>query len=170
MSAPLDRRQFLGRAAWGGAALAGLHFPAGAQAAAEPPWGDLMGRFLWHGREGRGDGPRAGELYDDWNKRKLGVPTADLARRYRLPLQGLRPRNFTEGIFRGGDRGVDLYWRIAIGIKGTPMPAFGPSPAGPGVLSPAEIWDVVRYVGSLSGGRGPIAESESRPVRNGGRR
>jgi hypothetical protein len=49
MTAPLDRRQFLGRAAWGGAALAGLRFPAVAQAAAGPRWGDLVGRFLWNG-------------------------------------------------------------------------------------------------------------------------
>jgi mono/diheme cytochrome c family protein len=129
-----------------------------------------------HGPQGRGDGPRWGELYDDWNKRKLGLltgATAGLpssagntvgqaghraehgpATRFRLPLQGLRPRNFTEGIFRGGDRPKDLYWRIAVGIKGTPMPAFGPSPASPGVLAPAEIWDVVQYVRSLSGGHG----------------
>jgi hypothetical protein len=49
MTAPLNRRQFLRRAACTGAALAGLHFPAVAQAAAGPPWGDLVGRFLWHG-------------------------------------------------------------------------------------------------------------------------
>ncbi len=54
MSGPLDRRQFLRRAAWGGAAVAGLHVPALAHAAAataapETKWGDLVGRFLWTG-------------------------------------------------------------------------------------------------------------------------
>ncbi len=102
-----------------------------------------------HGAEGRGDGPQSGELYDDWNKRKLAA-TADAARRFRLPLQRLRPRNFTEGIFRGGDRPLDLYWRICVGIKGTPMPAFGPGPGSPGVLRPEEIWDLVAYVRSLA--------------------
>ncbi len=109
-----------------------------------------------HGPEGRGDGPQSGELYDDWNKRKLGATAEETQRlvgRFRLPLQALRPRNFTEGIFRGGDRPIDLYWRIAVGIKGTPMPAFGPSSGSRGVLSPEEIWHVVDYVRSLSKGK-----------------
>ncbi len=107
-----------------------------------------------HGTAGHGDGPRVGELYDDWNQRKMASSAegvVERSRRFRLPLQPLRPRNFHEGIFRGGDRPQDLYWRIAVGIKGTPMPAFGPAPGSPGVLSPEEIWDVVYYVRSLSG-------------------
>jgi mono/diheme cytochrome c family protein len=106
-----------------------------------------------HGVEGRGDGPRSGELYDDWNKPKLGATadeTRQLASRFRLPLQPLRPRNFTQGIFHGGDRPIDLYWRIAVGIKGTPMPASGAAPGSKGVLSPQEIWQIVDYVRSLS--------------------
>jgi mono/diheme cytochrome c family protein len=109
-----------------------------------------------HGPEGRGDGPQAGQLYDEWNKRKLGATaeeTQRLAGRFRLPLQPLRPRNFTEGIFRGGDRPIDLYWRIAVGIKGTPMPAFGPSSGSRGVLAPEEIWHVADYLGALSKGK-----------------
>jgi mono/diheme cytochrome c family protein len=101
-----------------------------------------------HGAEGRGDGPQSGELYDDWNKPKLAV--ADAARRFRLPPQRLRPRNFTEGIFHGGDRPLDIYWRICVGIKGTPMPAFGPGPGSGGVLRAEEIWDLVAYVRSLA--------------------
>jgi mono/diheme cytochrome c family protein len=95
-----------------------------------------------HGPEGRGDGPQAGELYDDRNKRKLNEPPE----RFTLPIQKLRPRNFTEGIIHGGSRPIDLYWRIHVGIKGTPMPAGGPGPSSGGVLSPEEIWDVVEYV------------------------
>ena len=37
-----------------------------------------------------------------------------------------------------------------MGIKGTPMPAFGPGPGSPGVLRPEEIWDLVAYVRSLA--------------------
>lgn len=104
-----------------------------------------------HGSEGKGDGEQS-DLYDDWNKPKQGVSpaeTAGLARWFALPLQQLRPRDFTKGVFRGGSRPEDLYLRISIGIKGTPMPGVGPAPGIKGVLKPAEIWDVVSYVRSL---------------------
>jgi hypothetical protein len=45
----MDRRDFLCRAAVGGASLAGLRIAAGAQAGDERQWGDLVGRFLWNG-------------------------------------------------------------------------------------------------------------------------
>ncbi len=84
-----------------------------------------------HGADGNGDG-QEGDLYDDWNQRKKGdTPerTAALARLFTLPIQRLRPRNFHEGIFRGGGSPADLFWRISVGIKGTPMPAAGQPPA-----------------------------------------
>ncbi len=105
-----------------------------------------------HGPEGAGDGEDS-ELYDDWNKPKKGLTaerTAELARLYTLPLQKVRPRNFREGVFRGGSRPEDLYLRICVGIKGTPMPAAGPAPGARGVLTPDDIWHVVHYVLSLS--------------------
>ena len=98
-----------------------------------------------HGEQGRGDGPQAGDLVDEWNKPKVGEPPEHFA----LPLQGLRPRDFGEGIFHGGSRPIDLYWRVHVGIKGTPMPAGGPGPGSRGVLTPEEIWDLVHYVQSL---------------------
>jgi len=105
-----------------------------------------------HGPNGEGDGEDA-ELYDDWNKPKEGVTpeqTAKLARLFTLPIQQLRPRNFHQGTYRGGDEPVDLYWRIHVGIKGTPMPAAGPAPGAAGVLAPEEIWHMVHYLQSLS--------------------
>lgn len=105
-----------------------------------------------HGPAGKGDGEQT-DLYDDWNKPKQGLSaahTADLAKLYTLPGQQIRPRDFTKGIFRGGSRPEDLYLRIHIGIKGTPMPGVGPTPSNQGVLTPDEIWDVVNYVRSLS--------------------
>jgi mono/diheme cytochrome c family protein len=105
-----------------------------------------------HGQEGRGDGEQK-DLYDDWNKPKKGKTpgqTEELARLFTLPLTPIRPRNFTEGIFHGGSRPIDLYWRICVGIKGTPMPAAGPGKAGKGALSPAQIWDLATYVRWLS--------------------
>jgi len=104
-----------------------------------------------HGTAGKGDGEQT-DLYDDWNKPKQGVTaaeTADLARRFTLPAQQIRPRDFTKGIFRGGSRPEDLYLRIDIGVKGTPMPGVGAAPGVKAVLTPEEIWDVVNYVRSL---------------------
>jgi mono/diheme cytochrome c family protein len=106
-----------------------------------------------HGPQGRGDGEQT-DLYDDWNKRKAGLTpaeTAALAPQFRLPLQRLRARDFREGVFRGGSRPEDLYLRIFVGIKGTPMPAAGPAPGAAGVLTPEEIWHVVNYIRNLSG-------------------
>jgi mono/diheme cytochrome c family protein len=106
-----------------------------------------------HGPEGNGQGERS-DLYDDWNKRKKGdTPgeTAQLAALFTLPIERLRARSFHEGVFRGGSTPPDLYWRVCVGIKGTPMPAAGSAPGVPGVLSDEEIWWVVEFVRSLGG-------------------
>ena len=105
-----------------------------------------------HGADGDGHGEQD-ELYDDWNKPKMGATpeeTAKLQPLFTLPLARLVPRNFKEGVFHGGDRPLDLYWRICVGIKGTPMPAAGPGPGSDGALTPEEIWHVVHFVRSLS--------------------
>jgi len=105
-----------------------------------------------HGPDGRGDGEQAGELYDDWNRSKKGATleqTKQRAELFRFPIQQIRPRDFTKGVFRGGDRPIDLYWRIYVGIKGTPMPAGGPTTGSAGVLKPEDIWHVVNHVRSL---------------------
>ncbi|HID74893.1 MAG TPA: c-type cytochrome [Planctomycetaceae bacterium] len=112
-----------------------------------------------HGPQGAGDGEQQ-DLYDDWNEAKRGVDAQQTARRARLftlPLQRLKARDFSEGIFRGGDRPEDLYLRIHVGIKGTPMPAAGPAPGAPGAYTEEEIWHVVHYILSLSGRLSPPA-------------
>jgi mono/diheme cytochrome c family protein len=127
-----------------------------------------------HGPLGDGRGQQA-ELYDDWNLRKKGATpeeTRSLAGRFRLPIQRVRPRNFTLESFRGGQRPIDQYWRIAGGIKGTPMPPAGPAPGSPAVLRPDDIWHLVNYVRSLRGHRppdnkkipSPLAISSPRPT------
>lgn len=100
-----------------------------------------------HGPEGKGDGEQS-ELYDNWNKPKGLTPEqrAALEPLFTLPIQRLRPRNFHQGIFRGGSRPLDLYWRVCVGIKGTPMPPAGRGPGAPGVLTDQEIWHVVHFV------------------------
>lgn len=75
-----------------------------------------------HGETGRGEGGK--EQKDD-----DGSPT--------------KPRDFTQGIFKGNRDFASLYHRIQIGMPGTPMPA---SPH----LKPAEIADLVHYVQSFA--------------------
>ena len=95
-----------------------------------------------HGPTGIGDGGGE-ELFDDWNKVKPANTKPEIAL-WLLPKQELRPRNLRLGIYRGGRRPADLYRRIHVGIKGTPMPA-----AGNVLTQPGQIWDIVNYVLSL---------------------
>lgn len=104
-----------------------------------------------HGPTGLGDGGGE-ELFDDWNKVKPPNSKPEIAL-WLLPKQELRPRNLRLGIYRGGRRPADLYRRIHVGIKGTPMPA-----AGNVLTQPGQIWDIVNYVLSLpyeASGEGP---------------
>ena len=82
--------------------------------------------FKCHGEEGRGDGPSAPELKDDWD----------------YPI---RPANLTrKWTYRGGHRPEDIYLRFMGGVAGTPMPSFADS------LDEKKAWDLVHYVLSLS--------------------
>ncbi|GIX49722.1 MAG: hypothetical protein KatS3mg131_3933 [Candidatus Tectimicrobiota bacterium] len=78
-----------------------------------------------HGPEGRGDGPQAETLEDDW-----GWP--------------IRPANLQRRPFKGGSRPADLYRTLATGLDGTPMPALAEA------LSPEELWALVYYLDSLA--------------------
>ena len=51
-----------------------------------------------------------------------------------------RPADLTTGVFRGGRRPIDLYWRIHSGINGSNMPNFS------GSLSSKDIWDMVNFL------------------------
>lgn len=75
-----------------------------------------------HGEAGRGDGPSAATLEDNWGRR-------------------IEPRDFTEArVFRkGGWRPVDTVRLIRLGIGGTPMPSHPD-------LKESEAWDLARYV------------------------
>jgi len=78
-----------------------------------------------HGDAGRGDGPSADELTDDFGN--VIVP-ADLA----MPW-----------LFRGGATADDIYRRLKTGLTGSPMPSYAD------VLSDEQVWDVANYVDSL---------------------
>jgi mono/diheme cytochrome c family protein len=80
-----------------------------------------------------------------------------------LPLRHAIPRNLREGVYRGGRRPLDLFWRIAAGIRGMPMPGIGPAAQGAqGTLSQQEIWQIVDYVQSLP--FEPASQPQKRPI------
>lgn len=106
-----------------------------------------------HGETGKGDGQEAD--YDDWAKDwtvRAGLDPADLdsltplIARGALPPRTIKPRNFEEGVFRGGDRPEDLYHRLIEGIAGTPMPAIT---LVEGQLEEVDVWHLINFVRSL---------------------
>jgi len=79
-------------------------------------------------RKCHGDFGRANNyIYDDWGTI-------------------VRPANLTTGIYRGGRRPLDLYYRIHSGVNGSNMPAFGESVFA---NNPGEIWDIVNFLEAL---------------------
>ncbi|QDU31631.1 Cytochrome c [Anatilimnocola aggregata] len=100
-----------------------------------------------HGVSALGDGQT--NLYDKWTEEFI-TAKADpkLIREFTglgmLQPRNLKPRNLRMGIFRGGRRPLDIFWRIRNGIDGAQMPA-----AKIDALSDQEIWHIVNYVQSL---------------------
>jgi mono/diheme cytochrome c family protein len=99
-----------------------------------------------HGSLGRGDGPSAPTLKDDWGH---PIRAADLAQSW---------------TFRGGSSREDIFRTMSTGFNGTPMPSFSDS------LSVEQRWAITDYIVSLSGGDGPgysnlvIAKHVSTPI------
>lgn len=56
----------------------------------------------------------------------------------------MRPAGLSLGVYKGGRRPIDLYWRIANGVTGAKMPSHIPS-----LLSEAQAWDVINFVLAL---------------------
>ena len=52
----------------------------------------------------------------------------------------LRAANLNKGVYKGGRRPLDIYWRLAKGINAAKMPAHYPS------IPPERIWDLVNFV------------------------
>jgi mono/diheme cytochrome c family protein len=66
------------------------------------------------------------------------------------PVRNAIPRNLRQGVYRGGRRRLDVFYRIHAGIVGVPMPGVGASgPGGQGTLTEEESWQLVDYVLSL---------------------
>jgi mono/diheme cytochrome c family protein len=84
-----------------------------------------------HGNLGRGDGPSAPTLTDDY-----GRP--------------IRAANLTQNwTFRGGSSREDIFRTMTTGMNGTPMPSFVDS------LSVEQRWAITDFIASLSDGDGP---------------
>lgn len=111
---------------------------------------DKVKCFSCHGETGRGNGVST----EDFNDIPGGKPgeKSKVAGLFDIWGNVVKPRDLTTGIYRGGRRPVDIYRRIAAGIKGTPMQAFG------GSLKDEEIWDITNYVFSLPYQNKPAAK------------
>ena len=106
-----------------------------------------------HGAKGLGDGQT--NDYDEWTKdwtTRIDVKPDDqealipLLARGALPPINAIPRNFQEGIFRGGAESAQLYRRITQGIDGTPMPA---ATFMEGKFEREEVWHLINFIRSL---------------------
>ena len=84
-----------------------------------------------HGTRGRGDGPSAPTLKDDWG---YPIRPADLTQRW---------------TFRGGSSREEIFKTMSTGLNGTPMPSFLEA------LQPEQRWAITDYIVSLSGSEGP---------------
>jgi mono/diheme cytochrome c family protein len=81
-----------------------------------------------HGRQGRGDGPSAPTLRDDWGQ---FVRAADLSKPW---------------TFNGGGSREDIFRSISTGLNGTPMAGFQSA------LTDEQRWQLVDFIQSLAGG------------------
>ncbi len=106
-----------------------------------------------HGEEGKGDGQT--NDYDEWTKDWTSRVNLDptkrdqlipLLARGALPPLNVKPRNFAEGYFRGGDSAADLWLRITQGIEGTPMPA---ATFVEGEFEEDDVWHLINFIRSL---------------------
>lgn len=84
-----------------------------------------LGCNACHGNLGRGNGPSAAALTDQWG---VKIDAADL----------------TQGwSYRGGSSPKDVLVRLMTGIDGTPMPSYAEA------VKAEEVWDLAYYVHSL---------------------
>jgi cytochrome c len=84
-----------------------------------------------HGTLGRGDGPSAPTLKDDWG---YPIRAANLAQSW---------------TFRGGSTREDIFRTMSTGLNGTPMPSFLEA------LTEEQRWAITDFIDSLSGSEGP---------------
>lgn len=94
-----------------------------------------------HGATGRGDGPSAATLVDDWKR-------------------PIRPYNFvTTKKFKCGNEDRDIFRTLMTGMTGSPMPSFADALAADAAATPEparrdliehRVWAIVAYLRSLT--------------------
>lgn len=134
-------------------------------------YGTIANCYSCHGDAALGDGQQTD--HDDWTKELDPKDPAKL-REYLalrlppLPVRTIKPRNLRLGVYRGGRRPIDLYWRISNGIEGVPMPnaqlKTEQDPPEAKKLTPEDVWSLVDYVRSLP--NESISRPPQRPVEN----
>ena len=95
-----------------------------------------------HGMTGKGNGPSAAALTDDWE-----VP--------------IRPFDFTTGNFKFGDSPQDVYRTFNTGLNGTPMPSFYDS-----ILFPREAYTDMGPFRQLVDGKPAFSDQEIREIQD----
>jgi mono/diheme cytochrome c family protein len=126
-----------------------------------------------HGLQGKGDGQSFVPM-DVFNRVVFGGNPSERASRIEAldqPMKDLwgqklddwgnplRPANLNRGVYRGGRRPIDLYWRIAKGITGAQMPSHYP-----GLINEAQVWDLVNFVLALPYEPGLLEDAKPAPV------
>ena len=106
-----------------------------------------------HGERGLGNGQT--NDYDEWTKdwtTRMDLDPKDreqlipLLARGAMEPKNILPRNFAEGVFRGGHSSEELYRRITQGVDGTPMPA---ATFVEGEFEKQDVWHIINYIRSL---------------------
>lgn len=82
--------------------------------------------FDCHGDDGKGNGPKANEIKDDWGKKIL-------------------PFNFVAGNLKRGSSAENIYMTFTTGLDGSGMPSYEDS------LSEEERWHIVSFTMKLMG-------------------
>ena len=90
-----------------------------------------------HGKQGKGDGPSAADLRDDWD-------------------QPIRLLDWTEGerVFKRGARARDVMYTFMTGFAGTPMPSYE------GALTEEEAWALAYYVEQIAKSADEVGQKE----------
>ncbi len=118
---------------------------------------DVTACIQCHGDKGKGDGRLVD--FDEWTKDwtiRIGIDPRDKTAWKPLKKLGLlkpvadSPRNFHQGVFRGGNDPGQIFLRVSQGIDGTPMPAVPKKDTSPVGLTEEQIWDLVNYCQALS--------------------